>query len=390
MSRTHALLSPSSGERWMACTPSARLLEGITTESTYADEGTLAHDLGELLVKDKFNLITPKIFASTLTKIQRNQYYNKAMFDHCCNYATFVLEAFNTLQAKDKEVPKIVIEAEIDYSFYVPEGKGYVDILIYTSKTIQVIDLKYGAGVPVSSQNNTQLKLYALGGLEILVFVDHNIQQVYLSIFQPRIDNNSTFLLTTEELIAWAEQVVKPAAKLAWEGAGELIPGNHCRFCGIKAKCRAFANKNMEIAKQRFKEPHTLDDDEIIALYGDFDAVSSWIKAVEAHIMAEALKGRKWPGFKLVRGRSNRKYVSEEEVKAHLLGKSFDEKDITRSSLLPITEMEKYLGGSIFKKLLGHLVIKPPGAPTLVPVDDPRIEIKDAAAVFEDDPEYFG
>ncbi len=390
MSRTHALLCPSGGERWMVCTPSARLLEGITTESTYADEGTLAHDLGELLVKDKFNLVTPKIFASTLTKIQRNQYYNKAMFDHCCNYATFVLEAFNTLQAKDKEIPKIIIEAEIDYSFYVPAGKGYCDIIIYTSKTIHVIDLKYGAGVPVSAQKNTQLRLYALGSLEMLVFVDHNISEIYLSIFQPRIDNNSTILTLASELLTWAEQVVRPAAKLAWEGAGELVPGDHCRFCGIKAKCRAYAAKNTETAMHRFKDPYTLDDNEIIALYSDFDAVSSWIKAVEAHIMTEALKGRKWPGFKLVRGRSNRKYVSEEEVKAHLLAKDFSEKAITRSTLLPITEMEKYLGGSIFKKLLNHLVIKPPGAPTLVAADDPRPEIKDAAAVFEDDPEDFG
>lgn len=385
MSRTHALLSPSGGERWMACTPSARLNEGVHNNSAYADEGTLAHDLAETLLKDKLGLISASQFAKSLTEIQRNSYYNKAMFTHCSDYADIVCEKFNNYKAQGFS-PEILIETRVDYSFYAPEGSGYLDCAIYTSRHVNVIDFKYGTGVTVKADNNTQLKLYAVGVLEKLAFT-HDIKEIYLSVYQPRAAGLSDWMLTAGELITWATDVVKPAALAAWNGEGDFVTGSHCRFCGIKAQCRAFAEKNLETARDAFKDPVLLEDTEITELLGRFDMFTSWMKSVQQYALSSALAGKRWPGYKLVSGKSNRKYKDESLILNKLLASHFAKSQITETKLLTITEMEAFLGKSLFKKMLGKLVIKPKGQPTLVTVEDERPEYNaasEAAKVFAD------
>jgi hypothetical protein len=398
MSRTHALLSPSGAHRWMVCTPSARLTEGLNTQSSYADEGTLAHDLGELLVKDKLGLIKPGAFASKLTEIQRNQYYCKAMFEHCSDYADLVCEKYNAYKAQGLN-PAILIEAEIDYSYYVPGGKGYVDIIIYTEKHICVIDLKYGAGVPVKAYNNAQLKLYALGGLNTIYSIPgnlftHGIKEVYLCIFQPRNGGKSDWMLTANELEDWAEKQLKPAALLAWNGEGDFIAGDHCKFCAVKSSCRALATANLEIAKKAFSDPVLLEDEEISDLLDQFDLMKSWIKSVEEMALTAAVQGKKWPRYKLVAGISRRTYKDEKAIRQRLLERQFLETQFTTNEVFTIGKMEEFLGPKEFKNILSDLVIKPKGKPTLVDQDDPRPDYKtidEAKKAFTDEPiEDFG
>lgn len=393
--RTHALLSPSGGHRWMVCTPSARLGEGIHKTSGYADEGTCAHDLFDILLRDAFDMIAPGEYARQLIEVQRSGYYTKGMFDYCYDFVAYVKAKFNSYAAAGKK-PTILIEAEIDYSYYVQEGRGYVDVAIYTDDEICVIDFKFGQGVPVGAEENDQLKLYALGIYEKLILT-HDIEEIELIIYQPRIDNISEWRLSAASLISWAETVVRPAALLAWKGEGELVPGSHCIFCAVKAQCSALAKENIYQASERFKEPFDaenpalLQDHELADILGKIDQIQSWIKAVKEYALEEAIKGKKWPGFKLVRGRSNRTYIDEEVVLKTLTEKhQFKKEAVTETFLLPITKMESYLGKKIFNKLLKDLTIKPKGAPVLVDYSDKRMELNkqaEAAEVFDDDPE---
>lgn len=381
MSVIHALLSPSGVHRWAVCTPSARLTEHIQSSSVYAEEGTCAHDLAELLLKDKLGLIKPGDYAAQLIAIQRNEHYTKAMFEHCSDYADIVCEKFNNYKSQGYE-PTILIETKVDYSSYVREGYGYLDCAIYTAQHICVIDFKYGVGIPVKADNNPQLKLYALGVLDSLAFT-HNIKEIYLSVYQPRAGGLSNWMLTADELSKWAFEVIKPAAVMAWNGEGEFVAGDHCHFCGIKGQCRARAELNLQTAQRAFTDPVLLEDEEITDLLGKFDSFETWMKAVQQFALQSALTGKKWPGYKLVAGQSKRVYKSEEEVKKHLLAQDFQESAITTKSLLNITEMQAFLGKALFTKLLGPLVIKPKGKPTLVPESDERPAYSTAAKAAE-------
>lgn len=394
MSRKHALLSPSSGKRWMVCTPSARLGEGISSSSSYADEGTLAHEIFEVLLKDRFGLIKQHEYAARLIELQRSEYYTKAMLNHCYEAATYVETKYNEYLAKGLK-PQLFIEVGIDYSYYVPEGTGYLDVAILAGIYLFIFDFKYGQGVKVEVEDNEQLKMYALGMYEKVIF-GHDIEEIELCIFQPRLSNISCWSLSSDELIAWAKNVLKPAAELAWKGEGDLITGDHCKFCPVLAICPALTNLALSVAAERFadgfeqQKPELLDDDAINDILAKVDLIKDWVTAVKEYALQEALKGKKWKGYKLVRGRSNRKYTDEEKILELLTNDHFfEEEQITRKSLLPITEMEVFLGEKLFKKILSEYVVKPKGAPTLVINTDKRPEIKEEAqAVFDDFDEF--
>jgi hypothetical protein len=369
--RKHAILSPSSAERWLNCTPSARMEEKFPDKtSVYTSEGTLAHSLGELILRRYTRQITEAQFEKEISEIEQNDQYSESMYDYAEQYASFVLEQFYEAQGHTPDT-KLLLEYRLDMTEWVPEGFGTGDAVILADNVMHLIDLKYGKGVTVSVEHNRQMMLYALGALHSFGFL-YDVDTVRLTIFQPRIDNISTWEISVEELYEWAEKELKPLAQQAYNGEGEFVPGPHCGFCKAKPICKALYNENMKIAKHDFADPATLTDEELVAVLSKTKQITDWLKAVEEYALAEALKGKKWPGYKVVEGRSNRKYADEDKVKSVLTNAGYSEDDILTIKLQGITAITKLLGKSKFTELVEPLLVKPPGAPTLVPESDKR------------------
>lgn len=366
---SHAILSPSSAHKWLKCTPSAQLeaREPYST-SSYADEGTLAHRLAELLIKKQLGHVLAKDFKKQLEAIQADDLYTLEMADYCRDFCTYVMEQYNSLGLD----AMIFTEDRVDLSEYVPGGFGTVDIRIVASGVLHVIDLKYGKGVPVFADDNAQLKLYALGAVLEMEHI-YNMADVVLTIYQPRLENISSYLLSVEELKAWGESELRPRAALAWEGKGDFVPGTHCQFCKIKHKCRALAEYNLAAVREAFKNPALLEPDEIAEIVQGQKAFTDWIGSVADYAYDQAVNhGVVWPGLKLVEGRSNRVYTDELKVWAALLAAGFDAADIQTAKLKGITELTKLLGATDFERILGNFITKPAGKPVLVPQADKR------------------
>lgn len=381
---SHAVLSPSGASRWLNCTPSARLEQQFPDSSgEAAKEGTLAHELGELMLRLYLQLITRKDYDLTLKVIEASKYYNAEMWEHASNYAAFVIETFEAAKAITKDAV-LQIEAQLNLTDYVPEGFGTGDAVIIADGMMNIIDLKYGKGVNVSCENNKQMMLYALGGLRDFDFM-YSIDTVCMTIYQPRMDNISTFEMSVVDLQAWANNTLKPLAKLAFEGAGVFKVGDHCRFCRAKAVCKANANENLELAKYDFAESVLLTDDEVADILSRASAFKAWITSVEDMALTEAVeKGKNWPGYKLVEGRSNRVYSDEDKVAKALVKEGFKEADIYTKKILGITAMEKAITKKVFESALNGLIIKPAGKPTLVTMDDKRTAWNSAESAKND------
>lgn len=384
MSSAHAVLSPSAASRWLACTPSARLEQQFPNKSSSAaDEGTLAHRLGELLINEKLGRLTKQKVKAEMKEITASQYYDAAMQEHADNYATYVLERFNEARARTSDAV-LFTEKKLNLTDYIQEGFGTGDAGIIADAVLDLIDLKYGKGVPVSSVDNKQLMIYALGVLRDYDYM-YDIQTVRITIYQPRLDNISEWQISVAELRTWAETVLKPKAEIAFAGKGEFTPGAHCQFCKAKARCRALANHNMELAQHDFKLPSTLDDNEVADILGKIDLLTSWAKSVSDHALEEALNGKTWPGFKVVEGRSNRKYTDEAAIVKLLEEKGFAEDLIyKRRELIGLTDMEKTIGKANFKDWLTPYTIKPKGSPALVPESDKRPAIGSTESAVND------
>lgn len=369
---SHAVLSPSGASRWLNCTPSARLEQQFPDSSgEAAKEGSLAHELGEAILKHHYGLSLPMEFNNALLEIEKSKYYNAEMQDHAENYAAFVIETFEAAKAITKDAV-LQIEAQLNLTDYVPEGFGTGDAVIIADGTMNIIDLKYGKGVNVSCENNKQMMLYALGGLRDFDFM-YSIDTVCMTIYQPRMDNISTFEMSVNDLQAWAENTLKPLAKLAFEGLGDFKVGDHCRFCRAKAVCKANANENLELAKYDFAESILLNDTEVADILSRASAFKAWITSVEDMALTEAVeKGKNWPGYKLVEGRSNRVYSDEDKVATALVREGFNEDQIYTKKILGITAMEKTITKKVFESVLDELIIKPAGKPTLVIESDKR------------------
>jgi hypothetical protein len=381
---THAVLSPSGAHRWLSCTPSARLEQTFPDRAgEAAKEGTLAHSLGELLLRQHLQLIPKVVFTKALQVMQADAMYNEAMHEHADAYKVFVLERLSDAQAHTKDAA-LFLEHKLNLTDYVPEGFGTGDAIIIADGVMDIIDLKYGKGVQVNAEGNKQMMLYSLGALRDFDFV-YDIKTVRMTIFQPRIDNYSSWDLSVEELKAWAENELKPRAALAFDGEGEYSPGSHCQFCRAKAVCRANAEYNLELAQYEFRKVELLDDNEIADILNRADNFTSWLKAVEDHALHESVNnGKKWPGYKLVEGRSNRTYTDTALVAAKLLKEGFAEDLIYKKEILGITAMEKAIGKKEFFVLLSDLLIKPPGKPTLAPLSDKRAEYSSVENAVKD------
>lgn len=367
----HAMLSASGASRWMACTPSARLEQQFENKtSDYAAEGTLAHELGELKLRKELEGLSTRSFNSKVKKIQENKLYTADMPDYVDMYVETCLERVSEAKATTPDA-LFKIEQRLDFSEWVPEGFGTGDFVIIADGTMEVCDLKYGKGVPVSANNNKQMMLYALGAISEFSFL-YDIEKVRMTIIQPRLDNISTFEVTVEDLLKWAEEYVKPKAELAIKGEGEFCAGDHCKFCRAKAVCRARAEKNLELAKYEFEKPPTMDNNDIAYVLSKVDELVSWASDVKEYALEEALKGEEFEGYKVVEGRSNRKWSSEDDVAKVLIGQGFLENIIYTKKLTGITSMESSIGKKEVQRLLGDYIIKPVGKPTLVPVADKR------------------
>lgn len=366
----HALLSASSSHRWLCCTPSAVLEENFENKSSvFAEEGTAAHALAEYKLKKYLGEKVKKPKSDFDEK--ELKYYTDIYFDYAC-------ELIGEAKRRSKD-PIILVEQKLDFSNYVPEGFGIGDLVIVADGILDIMDLKYGKGVEVSAINNPQMKLYAIGALNLFDSL-YDIESVRMTICQPRLDNISTFELTVEELIKWAEEVVKPKAELAIKGEGEFCAGDHCRFCRARFNCRARAEENMKMAQYDFKKGPFLTDDEITEILSNVDEFQKWTKDIQVYALEKTInENKKWDGFKLVEGRSSRKYSDEEAVSKTLVDAGYKENDIYSKNLLGITAMEKAIGKKKFKELLKDLVYKPQGKITLVAESDKRPEIKNTA-----------
>ena len=367
MPGTHSLLSPSSSHRWIVCPPSARLTENHgDTVSEYASEGSQAHSVAESKLKHRLGM----------TK-QTPVHGDAEMDEHTDDYIAFVLEQFEGLTD-----PKVFVEQKVDCSRYIPECSGTCDALIVSDGILHIIDLKYGRGVKVDAEDNDQLRIYALGALQMFDCL-YPVSIIRMSIFQPRLGNCSTWEVSRDELERWAEEVLKPAAELAWNGGGDYKAGSHCQFCKARAECRERAKANLELAAYDFIEPALLENDEIAVILGKLDELVSWAGDVKEYALAEALKGVEFDGWKVVEGRSNRKYADEAAVAETVKKIGLDPYE---HKILGITAMTSLLGKKRFEETLGGLIYKPEGKPTLVPETDKRqkININTAADDFAD------
>lgn len=373
---THARNSPSALHRTLNCPPSLVLGEQFQDEeSQYAAEGSAGHALAEHLIKKHLK---------QRTKRPVSDYYSDDLMEAVEDYVAFVIEKIEEAKRECKS-PLFSVEQRVDISEYSPDCFGTADMVIVTDKVAHVIDLKLGRGVEVSAEENPQLMAYGLGVLEMVGML-YDIEVVRLTIFQPRINNYSTWDISPKDLKTWGDEILKPRSAMALAGAGEFQPGSWCRFCKARNQCRARAEEFLRLAQMEFRKPALLSDDEIAEIIKISDELSKWASDVYAYAQDQAVThGKQWKGYKLVEGRSNRKYSSDEEVEKAAQAAGYT--DIYKKTLLGVTEMERLMGKKEFARILGKLVYKPQGKITLVPDTDKREAItkSTAAADFQEE-----
>ena len=375
--KKHALLSASSSERWLNCPPSARLCESYDDKgSNYAAEGTDAHELCEYKLRRALGL-EAKDPTENLT------WFNEEMADCASGYAAYILEQVETAKQNCAD-PVVLIEQRVDFSRWVESGFGTADCIIIADGTLQICDYKHGMGIFVSAEKNPQMQCYALGALELFDGI-YDIDFVKMVIYQPRRSNISTYELSKDELYRWADEVLKPTADLAFAGDGNFLCGEWCGFCKAKHDCRARADANLELARYDFKLPPLLTDEEVEEILTQVDDLVSWATDIKEYALQQAISGKEWNGWKLVEGRSNRKYTNETAVANTVSGAGFDPYD---HKVLGVTAMQKLLGKSRFDELLAAYIEKPQGKPTLVPESDKRPVMNTAKNDFMEENDY--
>lgn len=371
--RAHAKLSASGSAKWLVCTPSAHLEDQFLDEDTeFSAEGTFAHDV--FAYRMEVQLGQRPADTVVVDGFHAHKFWSQELSDYVQTTVEFAMERVEAARARCKD-PVILVEQRLDFSPWVPEGFGTGDLVIITDGLVEVLDLKYGKGIPVSGIENSQMRLYGLGGYNALAHL-YDITHVRTTVMQPRLDNWSSEELTVDELLAWAVNVVVPAATLAWEGDGPFVAGEHCSdgFCKARFNCKARMEQSMAIAKREFSllAPELLTTEQITAVLDKADEAIKWLKDVQDFAFKEAERGVQIPGWKLVEGRSNRKYANADAVATRLSEAGVPDAVMYERSLLGITAMEKAIGKKKFAELLADLIEKPEGKPTLVRESDKR------------------
>lgn len=383
MPTQHALLSASGAHRWLHCTGSP-LLEKDFPDSTsvYAQEGTLAHELCELKLMAYTGEITKRKLTSMKNKLMKSELWQPEMDSTSEAYLDYIKDITMSYTVK----PVILTEKKVDFSQYVPEGFGTADCLILAGDTLHVVDYKHGKGVVVDADHNPQMMLYALGAMSELSLL-YRFKFVHMTIVQPRVNNISEFTMTADELIEWGEKVVKPKAEAAMSGKGEFEAGDWCRFCRAKQQCKTRYESNDSL----YPELSAQHDPRLITLneLGEYlrrgRDMAAWLEDMKEYALSESLAGADVPGWKAVEGRGSRAFTDTDEAVDTLIKNGIDESVLYERRVLTLAQMEKAVGKKAFGELVGDLVVKNPGKPTLVEESDKRPRITNqptAADVF--------
>ena len=370
----HALFSPSSANRWLYCPGSLKASEGIPDRSTpFSSEGTEAHHLAEVKLKTSFGMKSDEDEDS-------NKTYPQEMEDCTDDYVAYVHEKYEEARKLCSD-PAILVEQHVNAASYDKDLFGTTDAAIIADRHLTIIDLKYGKGVEVNAEHNIQEMIYAICCLETFGYL-YDIREVELCIFQPRLSNISEWTVSVGELYRWAEDVLRPGIRKIHDGVEEFHPSKYCQFCKAKPLCKALRDKNMELARLEFRPGFLMSDDEVEEVLANADGFTSWINSVKEYALDDAIHGKKYKSFKLVEGRSTRRYSDEAQVAAVVRDAGYNPYE---NRLLNITAMQAMLGKEKFKELLSSLVVKPRGKLTLVSRDDRRPEVSPVEEDFRQD-----
>lgn len=376
----HALLSASSAHRWLMCPPSAKLEQQFPDEgSSYAAEGTLAHSIAELKVRKQFvEPMGPRKFANALKKLQEDPLYQEEMLEHTDRYLDEIKRIVLSYPAK----PYVAVEQRLDFSAFVPGGFGTGDCIVIGGDELNVIDLKYGKGVAVEAKDNPQLRLYAVGAV-LRYGMLYDIRTVRTTIVQPRLNSVSSEELPKNDLMLWAETLVKPSAVAAAEGKGGYFAGEWCRFCRARTQCKARATHYLTLDKYEKKDPGLLSDAEIGDILYRAQDLKAWVADLEEYALAQTLGGAEVPGWKAVEGRSLRQFTDQEAAFRALVAAGTPEAVLYERKPLTLAAAEKAVGKATFAEICGPYIDKPPGKPTLVPDTDKRPAISNKTTAAE-------
>ncbi len=371
--RSHAILSASGAVRWLNCPPSALMEAELPDTSTeYSRAGTLAHEFCDINLKEYFQYMSKSVCTRNRNKFRKEESYSQEMEEHAKGYLDYVIE-----KIKDEDA-YVLAETKVDFSGYVPDGFGTCDCIIIQNDTLTIIDFKYGVGVKVSAENNPQMKLYALGAIDMFSEV-YDFDKVEMCIYQPRLNNIDECISSVEEIVVWGEKVVRPTAELAINGKGEFKGGDYCHFCKLSAKCKHLCQHNMEVIKDEFKDESgtlstaCLTPNDYAMILERMKLVKNWLTKVEDHVIHGILNNElEIPGYKVVEGRSIRKYRNADEVANRLINNGYEESVIYEKNLLSLSKLEKVLGKKTFTELLSDMVDKPKGKPTIALATDKR------------------
>lgn len=376
----HALLSPSSASRWLNCTAAPHLEADMPDVSSgFAVEGTLAHAYCAKKLKTFLGLPTEH---EDKEIAELADYHTGEMDEYTDAYATIVIEKYNAARAITPDA-QLLVETRLDFSEHIPDSFGTADAIIIADGTMDVIDFKYGKGVSVSAFKNPQMQIYALGAYDKFSF-EYRIDRVRMTIIQPRIDNLSDYELSVSDLMAWTDEVLTPRAQEAFSGQGTQTPGEWCRFCKVKSRCRALADQSLKTALEK-PDPQLLNPQELADVLPKLETIKIWLTGIEEYALHTALSGTAVPGWKVVEGRSTRKITNPTAVSDALSGAGIGRDLIYKpQELLPITELEKLVGKKQFAALCAQWISKPQGKPTLVPESDKRQAINTVEDDFAD------
>lgn len=376
---SHALLSASSSKKWINCPPSARLEEQFPdTTSQYAKEGALAHSIAELKVRKYFiEPMSQRTCNSRLKKLQKDELYDPEMLAHTDTY----LEYIKGIAYGCTAPPFVTAEKRLDYSNIAPEGFGTGDCILISGDTLHVIDFKYGKGVPVYADNNTQMMLYAVGALNAYGLL-YTINNIVMTIVQPRLDNISESHISVSELNEWAESI-KPVAELAFKGEGDFFEGDWCRFCRAKATCRRRSENMTALEAFGNKLPPLISDAEVGEILSKAKNLKKWADDIEEYALSALLAGKEIPGWKAVEGRKTRAFTDSEKAFDAVVKKGYDEALLYERKPLSLTAIEKLMGKKDFNDTLSCYITIAPGKPTLAPISDSREPIKNKISAQE-------